>query len=253
MIQFLLSRFNISIDISEFFAKLLLWDKKEGKNIAILAFGAEEVGKTAFKKRLERPKNSDVSPLFGGATTGCSQTEISCVINKNGTEESVVIEYIDVGGDEAGFQIRRDRLLKVRPIGILFFLDHAKPVKRGKTRQQIDDGKIEPERMERHRKAFQEFHELIKNEPIVKESCKVFVLVVNKYDCWQQSHALEDFNQTFKEDIRAILDAYGQDIQMSDIMKCSVFSGDGIRAIVQTLFDLANKQANLASKQAKSK
>jgi len=50
-----------------------------------------------------------------------------------------------------------------QPLGLLFFLDHRAPPdkenEKGYDKEQMDDGKMDPERIERHRRAFIQFNQ----------------------------------------------------------------------------------------------
>jgi GTPase SAR1 family protein len=211
--------------------------------VSVFAFGAENAGKTSFVRRLEG--RSSLRDIFGASRSYGSVPQLVRV-NPNPAQQdlSVRVLFIDIGGDREFSTIRKSELRAVRPLGILFFLDHRTVEERNGDNTQIDDGTIDQNRIKRHHEAFEELTKILYDYPEVQKVCNALVIAVNKYDVWREKTRLEDFHDEFKSDIEELMKV-GRIRQIPPLMPCSIKTGEGMADIMRTLFRLAGWELRL--------
>jgi hypothetical protein len=214
------------------------------REVTLFAYGAEGAGKTAFRERIRSGGLSKVSDLFIGSTMGWNTVDLKAKVSQKDKVRPIRIQYIDAGGDKIAYRSRRNAMRQALPLGMLLFLDHNSPVTKGADQQQIDDGCMDPSRVQRHHEVFGELRGLLYDEPKVREACRALIVVVTKNDLWKNCCRIDDFATEFREDVHRLLEPVPE-MTIPEFMACSAYTGDGISQILQTLFDKAGKTSLL--------
>ena len=205
------------------------------KKVSVLAFGAENTGKTGICRRLQSG-DFDADRVFPGATVGMVNEEVDFKVMVKGKMEEVKIRYIDIGGDYRMSQLRKKVIADTLPACLLLFLDHNSP---NGAQIQHDCGQINDERMKRHKDAIDELKEIIKTNPKVQEACKAIVVVVNKHDLWHKETTKAQFETRFLSMLQEF--PLSNNISIEHFIECSAYTGHGINAIAQKVFESAGR------------
>jgi len=220
---------------------LRLIEKLLTRQASIIALGAEGTGKTSFMERLSQYELP--STFSRPSTIGLDQKYIRPIPK----DISIPILYSDVGGGLPWKFIRRQTFKKVKPLGILFFLDHRSNEKtqKGVYGEQNDDGSWDMSRIKRHHEACDELYELLQSEAKAKSSCNAIIIAVNKCDLWKKSgHTVNDFHKEFENDI-AKISSLGELFRMSAFLPCSTFTGEGMDNIIRTTVSMTGVEVLL--------
>jgi GTPase SAR1 family protein len=159
-------------------------------------------------------------------------------------EQSTVIKlsYIDIGGQKHYHRIRKSQLNDSLPLSIILFLDHRALDRindiRGKDGEQIDDGKLDPERIKRHHEVFAELIDIFRDDRELRSICRAFIICINKYDLWRDHVKKDEFLKEFEVDISELMDVSGIR-KVPELIPCSIKSGEGIYDVLHTILRLS--------------
>jgi GTPase SAR1 family protein len=223
--------------------------------VSFFLAGAPGVGKTSFRLTL---KNAPLEVKEQVTRTSLGERENIPYMVPANKSRIVPLKCYDFGGDAFYALARQDELKKIRPLGILFFIDHQDTRKEllsrlppRPTRRQFEDhfynnrdklGRIKPSRMAEHQQSLNEIITILSENKKLREYCKVVVPVINKEDLWGDYYRLEHFQQYFAEQIVALRQL---NIMLTQFVPCSTYRGEGIEEIMSLLLEHAGRELNL--------
>ncbi len=221
-----------------------LWKFFNG-GVSVFLAGTTGVGKSSFRLALKRSSLEVIREVT--STTGDNSEEIHYQVNSN-TPSTFPLMCYDIGGDDIYRDLRMGVLLKASPLGLIVFVDHRDHRKEirdalaGKlTKRNVDRyfnehkqelGKIDPQRMEKHRQYFDEMISLLRANQRLNKYCRVIVPVANKHDLWRDYHTIDSFQEYFRDKLLA-LEELGH--KVAQFMPCSTHEYSGITETMDAL------------------
>lgn len=205
--------------------------------VSVFAFGAENTGKTSFIRWLER--RGTLAEIFGASrSTGVIPHTINVNPYPAQQPATVKLKIIDSGGHRRFGRVRRAELADSLPLGILLFLDHNATGSKGRYNEQVDNGDMNPQRMDRHHAIFQELRDILHDNAKLRKLCNALVICISKYDLWRDKVEVDEFFHEFEADIETLMNISGIR-NIPPLIPYSTLTGEGIYEILRMLFKLS--------------
>jgi hypothetical protein len=203
--------FKITFDILGGVKKLFDYFFAKGY-VSLFLVGAQGTGKTSFRKTLEYLSVEDIRNTKKSTLLEKTKSEVS--FDDGRTLDLVCYDY---GGDDIYHNERRQAIIDVAPLAILFFVDHRDTRKDMPRQLRLSNNylatrsweiqernwlsQIDPARIEEHRRHFDDLCLMIQSNATLNKYTKLIVPVVTKYDIWYDNLLLEEFGDYFSDKI----------------------------------------------------
>lgn len=180
--------------------------------VSLFLLGAQGTGKTSFRKTLQYTSVEDIRNTKKSTLLERAKSETSF-------DDGRTLDLIcyDFGGDDIYHNERRQAVIDVAPLAILFFVDHRDTRKDVPRELRLSNNYIairnweiqnrawlskpDPARIEEHRRHFDDLCLMIQSNASLNKYTKLIVPVVTKYDIWGENILLEEFSDFFNDKI----------------------------------------------------
>ena len=213
--------------------------------ISTFFVGSQGTGKTSFRRALQHESVEDIRK------TGKSTTLETTVISYTNDVPLVVHDF---GGDAQFDEIRQDNITTIKPLVILFFLDHLDTRKmmprhlhssqdhakkwewENKNRAVLS--KLNEERVEEHRLQFKSLNQLLQSNQSLRNHIQLTIPIVTKYDLWHNNLIIDDFHNLFAQEVAQL----GRFMKVTRFMETSVVQYHGIAEVMKKIYQESGRE-----------